>query len=345
MGIIRLLLSLAVVGAHCNSNQLLKFVGGETAVQAFFVISGFYMAMIISSYKSKRNFWISRYLRLYPLYIVCALMSLTLIHGFNSYFNNIEKLPLTASIFLSFTNATIFLQDLTMFLGVKNDSLSFVYYFGDSTPPLFTLLLLPQGWSLGIELAFYALAPFILTRSSRFIISVIFVSEVIRVFLIGRGFTFDPWTYRFFPSELSIFLIGSLAYKFYSLNNKLMSNSILSDISIAFILLFTISFQYIPLDYQLKKILFILSLGTLIGNIFHLTKNSKLDNFLGMLSYPVYVCHLLALQYFIPKLNISPPDGEFITTFISYVVVIVFSILLYITIERPVDLFRHRFKK
>jgi len=79
MGIIRFLLALAVVGAHSNSHQLLKFVGGEVAVQAFYVISGFYMAMIVRTYSTKKKFWISRYLRLYPAYIVCALLSLYLV--------------------------------------------------------------------------------------------------------------------------------------------------------------------------------------------------------------------------------------------------------------------------
>ena len=39
MGVIRFLLALAVVGAHSNSHPILKFVGGEVAVQAFFLIS------------------------------------------------------------------------------------------------------------------------------------------------------------------------------------------------------------------------------------------------------------------------------------------------------------------
>lgn len=345
MGIIRLLLSLAVVGAHCNSNQLLKLVGGETAVQIFYIISGFYMSMIISTYETKGKFWISRYLRLYPLYIICALMSLTLVHGINSYAENLSKLPISATFFLILTNATIFLQDIAMFLGVKHGELTFVSFYGDSTPPLFKLLLLPQGWSLGIELTFYTLAPFILKKSTRFIILLIVASELVRIILIGKGFSFDPWTYRFFPSELSIFLIGSLAYKYYNSYQESGNNEFVSEVGIAFILLFIISFPFIPLHYQVKKIILIISFALLIGKIFHLTKNSSIDNFIGMLSYPVYVSHLLTIQYFIPKLGIPVPNGSIMTTAITYFFTIVFSFFLYYTVERPVDLFRHRFKK
>lgn len=344
MGIIRLLLALAVVGAHSNSHPLLKFVGGEVAVQAFFMISGFYMAMIVGSYKTKKDFWISRYLRLYPIYIVCALMTLILVQGVKSYIGNIDKLPGSAIVFLSITNITIFFQDITMFLGVNNDTLSFVKHFGQSFPPLYQLLLLPQGWSLGLELSFYALAPFLLKKSIRTLVIVLFISELIRILLIGIGYSADPWSYRFFPSELSIFLLGSLAYKFYELNKVSIHRSAFSDMGFAFILLFIISFPYIQTEYQTKKIVFMISLAFLIGNIFSITKNSKIDNFIGMLSYPIYICHLLVLGYFLPKLNLPNPDGGFFTSLIAYMVVISFSIVLYFLIEKPVDSFRRRFK-
>ncbi len=46
MGVVRLLFALSVVASHSNSHPFLKFVGLEIAVQSFFMISGFYMAMI-----------------------------------------------------------------------------------------------------------------------------------------------------------------------------------------------------------------------------------------------------------------------------------------------------------
>lgn len=344
MGVIRFLLALAVVGAHTNSHPILKFVGGEMAVQAFFLISGFYMAMVVGAYKTVKDFWISRYLRLYPIYIVCALLALVLIHGVKSYADNIDKLPLSAIVFLSFTNITIFFQDITMFLGVNNDTLFFVKNFTESTPPLYQLLWIPQGWSLGLELTFYALAPFLLNKSIRTIVVIFFVSELIRIYLIGLGYSGDPWSYRFFPNELSIFLLGSLACKYYDHNKVLIQESFFSYIGLAFILLLIVSFGYLPIEYQTKKIIFIISFSCLMGNIFSITKNSKVDNFIGMLSYPIYISHLLVLGYFLPKLNLPNPDGRFSTTFVAYIVVIVFSAILYFLIEKPVDTFRHRFK-
>ena len=344
MGVIRLLLALSVIGAHCNSHPILKFVGGEVAVQAFFVISGFYMAMIIGTYKNKKYFWISRYLRLYPTFIVCALMALILVQGVKNYTENIGKLPFSAIVFLSFTNTTIFFQDITMFLGISNDSMSFVKNFAKSSPPLYSFLLVPQAWSLGLELSFYSLAPFLLSKSLRTLVSILFISESIRICLISLGYSADPWSYRFLPSELSTFLLGSLSYKLYEHNNFLIKKSFLKKIGLKFIFLFIISFNYIPLEYQTKRILFILSLAFFIGNIFSITKDSKIDNFIGILSYPIYISHMLVLSYFIPKLSMPAPDGRFSTTIIAYMAVIAFSIVLYFFIEKPVDSFRHRFK-
>ena len=345
MGIIRLLLALAVVGAHSNSHPLLKFVGGEVAVQAFFVISGFYMAMIVDSYKTTTDFWVSRYLRLYPIYIFCAILTLLLVQGFGNYVERIEKLPTSAILFLTLTNITIFFQDITMFLGVNNDTLSFVKNFGESTPPLYQLLLIPQGWSLGTELSFYLIAPFLLKRGIRTLVVVMFFSELLRIILIGSCCSNDPWSYRFFPTELSTFLLGSLAYKFYDFNKIKIQSSSYSEIGFSFLLLFLLAFTFLPTDYQTKKIIFILCLVFLIGNIFYITKDSKLDNFIGMLSYPIYTCHLLVIGYFLPKLHIPSPDGRFSTTLLAYAVVIGFSIFLYLLIEKPVDSFRQRFKR
>jgi peptidoglycan/LPS O-acetylase OafA/YrhL len=345
MGVIRLLLALTVVSAHCNSPQLFKLVGGEVAVQAFFMISGFYIAMIVDSYKDIKSFWISRFLRLYPVYIFCALITLIFLHGTKEYYQDLNKLPTSAFLFLIFTNITIFFQDLTMFIGVNNDAISFVKQFNESSPPLHQFLLIRQGWSLGLEISFYILAPFILTKGTRTIVVYLFISELVRILLIGFGYSFDPWSYRFFPSELSIFLLGSLAFKFYESRINSKNNSILADIGYVFIVLFIIAFTYLPFEYQAKKILFILSLSIFIGNIFSITKNSKIDNFIGSLSYPIYICHLFVFEYLLPTFNLPIPDGRYYTTIIGYTAVILFSASLFFIIEKPIDTYRHKFRK
>ena len=73
MGMIRFLLALSVVAAHGAVIWKFNLVGGQIAVQAFYIISGFYMSLIINEkYIGKNNsyklFITNRFLRLYPIY-------------------------------------------------------------------------------------------------------------------------------------------------------------------------------------------------------------------------------------------------------------------------------------
>ena len=66
MGILRLLLALGVVAEH---SKYPIGAGSYTAVQAFFIISGFYMAFILSQNQySISHFYRSRMLRMFPTY-------------------------------------------------------------------------------------------------------------------------------------------------------------------------------------------------------------------------------------------------------------------------------------
>ena len=72
------------------------------------------------------------------------------------------------------------------------------------------LLLLPQGWSIGIELMFYAVYPFILW-SARLTLAFFVASLLLRISLADAG---DLWQGRFFRSALCLFLAGAMAYQF-----------------------------------------------------------------------------------------------------------------------------------
>ena len=84
MGLLRICLALAVVSTHTHQ-RLFPFdmITAYFAVKTFFVISGFYMALILNEkYLTKANsyklFITNRILRLYPLYLTVFSVSLIL---------------------------------------------------------------------------------------------------------------------------------------------------------------------------------------------------------------------------------------------------------------------------
>ena len=347
MGFLRLLLALSVVSAHLIDDPLFNLVGGTVAVKTFYIISGFYMAMIINSYKNNISFFKSRYLRLFPVYFACVLIAFYLGDGATAHnqklFNN-DQVPLATHLFLLFTNIFIFFQDLVMFISVKEGEFFFTSDFQSSTPPLYHFLFIPQAWTLGIELSFYMLAPLMIKKKNiKLIIFLIFISLTLRFLLILFDFKGDPWTYRFFPSELALFLLGSLSYYIFSdLNIKISKVKIYLIYTL--IVIFTFSYSFISLPG--RSIVYFFLVASTLWFIFQLTKNSKIDRFIGELSYPVYCSHLFINSYIFNKINFfNNSDISFLTSFLKIFIVIIISAIIYSLIQIPVDRYRKIYKK
>ena len=73
-----------------------------------------------------------------------------------------------------------------------------------------SLPFLHQAWTLGAELTFYIVAPFIL-RSWKVALSVLVAGATIRGILVATTVFDGRWTYMFLPSTLMFFLIGHFA--------------------------------------------------------------------------------------------------------------------------------------
>ncbi|MDR2601476.1 MAG: acyltransferase [Spirochaetaceae bacterium] len=235
MGLLRCILAITVVAAHSGPIFGYRFVGGVVAVQSFYIISGFYMSLILNEkYTGKgayKLFITNRLLRLYPIYWAVAGLTviLSLVTAIDSgggdfgcfeiYRIHSKEMKLSTIIFLIFSNIFIYFQDIIMFLRVdwSTGLLEFTKYYGDTKQPLYQFLIVPQAWTLGVELMFYAIAPFIVRKNKKFIFTLIFFSIVLRsVLMFGFGLKDDPWNYRFFPTEIVFFLFGNISYRIYN---------------------------------------------------------------------------------------------------------------------------------
>lgn len=308
MGLVRFLLAFSVLVAHSPfASQFM--VPAEIAVQMFFVISGFYMTMILNTKYGNRTltFYKNRALRLYPIYLFVVVLVVSAgslseflfrfrLNNWNSAWDFYREghLSLLSFLYVNFMNLTMFCQDSVMYLKIRSGD--FVLgYFGDSNPPVHDFLLVPQAWSLSLELMFYGLAPF-LVKNRRRVLIVLLLSVAVRVSLHLVGRSGDPFSYRFFPNEISVFLLGSLSWHFFRQHNISFVARHINKLLVGFLT----SLVAWPLLFQFNDIsrYFVLAFFALfVPYLFERFKDNRVDRAIGEMSYPFYLVHLFALQF------------------------------------------------
>ncbi|HEX9956088.1 MAG TPA: acyltransferase family protein, partial [Fibrella sp.] len=218
MGLLRLLLATMVIFIHAGHLPGFPTMGGSLAVQTFYMISGFYMALILNEkYVAKpqayRLFLTNRVLRLLPIYYIAVsltlltatAMALTIgrpeLEFFRALGDNYDRLSISAIAFIAFTNLTLIGQDWLSFLSIDpaTGMLMFTSDFNQSTANLNSLLLVQPGWTISLELTFYLIAPFVVRRSAWVLLLLILVSAMIKFSLSQyANLNSMAWSYRFF---------------------------------------------------------------------------------------------------------------------------------------------------
>lgn len=349
MGILRTLLAISVVLAHTTGSGL---VGGRNAVQMFYVISGFLISFVLiekRGYPSIRTFYVNRYLRLYPIYAVVAVATLVVLclQPESPFWNVYASSPPSARLLLTLGNATLFGQDWVMFASVRDGQLVPTKDFYWSNPVLYPGLLAPQAWTLGVELTFYAIAPFILGRR-KLVVGLLLASLGLRLFLIHLGFgSRDPWTYRFFPTELALFLLGALAHQWgMPIFRRLDAGTLRACASTAAIVVLALCliYDWIPVDETIKSLVLLGSFIPVVPLLFEFQRWHVADRVIGDLSYPIYINHMfvvLCMESAWQKLGWH--DRSLLA-----VACVGLSLGLAILLERfiglPLERFRHRIK-
>jgi peptidoglycan/LPS O-acetylase OafA/YrhL len=202
MGTVRFLLATCVVVSHTPSNVLfgVPLLSAITAVQAFYIISGFLITMILNErpeYRSRMNFYLSRYLRLWPPYIVVALLALCF-YQWDAEFSTLPQMEIRTVSFVWLSNMTLLFQDLFLFLRQDSGVLSFTGDFGTAPQPwIMSFMLVPQCWTLGVEMAFYLVAPFLCRRRWGVAGLFLFGLAVRMIIAAWQPPAHDPWLYRF----------------------------------------------------------------------------------------------------------------------------------------------------
>ena len=232
-----------------------------------------------------------------------------------------------------------------MFLGSGPGGLFFTSDFQLTRPQLWSYLLIPPAWSLGVELSFYILAPFLVRRRARAVAAVLLASLALRLIIyFPCGWQKNPWTYRFFPTELALFLAGVLAYRVYRLLRlRPPARPVLAGTGLGFLLLCA-AYPALP-DWGVRGLLlkqwslYLLATGA-IPLLFLWCRSNRVDRYVGELSYPVYVCHLfvaVVLGWLSPQLA----GGPFFSLAVTAVSVLCSVGLLHVVMG-PVERVRQR---
>jgi len=353
LGTLRIILAITVVIAHTSKIFGFGIVGGAIAVKSFYIISGFYMTLILNEKyiginNSYKLFISNRLLRLYPVYwtvitiaIIVSIGSYIISSGNNigvlqPYFNYYDSMNIGSFLFLVLTNIFMLFQDIVLFLGLDiiSGDLFFTSNFKQTSPALYTFLLVPQAWTIGLEITFYLIAPFIVRKETKFIYTLILFSILLRVMIYANGLNYDPWTYRFFPTELVFFLFGTIAYHRYKKIEITNIKPTHLKIIYGFILFFTFIYSFIPFYY--KTYIYLFTFFICLPYVFIFSKDWKIDRYIGELSYPIYISHLVVVMI-VNRLNIPLIGGQgLIVTILS----IFLSILLNEFVAKKIELIR-----
>lgn len=348
MGILRIYLAISVLVAHIMHESVFGFISGKHAVELFFMVSGFYMALVMPKYLSLdhgiRTFYVARYLRLFPAYIVTFLVYVVFV-----------RMPPDISADAPVASLYVWFVSLTM-IGYESlnwvtfDSVSKALAFASSTRLVAgepaTLDMLPymrHMWSIGIEISFYLMAPLLL-RNRRTTVIFSIAALGLHWWITQNLDGYHPLRNRSVFAYLYLFALGAMACQFL-MPRLLVLNTLTPKIktTITFGLIggfFTLfvyesSILHLLNSPETAKDSFLLVCVVLATALFVIMKTSKLDRQIGDLSYAIYIVHWPVVRTLAAKFSDLP-------YLVSWQIGLTLAIALMINllIERPVDRYR-----
>lgn len=360
MGILRLYLAVCVLYAHGGYlfNKQLPLLSGRDAVMLFYVISGFYMALILNekytTAADNTTFYLNRFLRLFPVYFVTLVaIGLGIVVsgrvvtfrsnvGIETVLQIFDGWSLPSWLLVLVSNVAIIGQDILWLTKADSSGISWGPYGVDSAHNGSGFSLVPPAFSVSLEIMFYLIAPLFARCGLRVILMLLIAAFLYHVGVVmAIGYRIDL-NYHLFPATLYPFLLGVCAYKLSGMVGKewFLENS-LGDCALKIMGLIVVGGALLmwspPGSQGLPKIFYFLpAFAVLIPTAFRLSRQSQLDRFLGDLSYPIYITHFPFLLYF-PVIFGSMVNKQVISW-----AVLAASILLLVGVDRRVDVVRQR---
>lgn len=309
-GTLRFFLAITVALSHFGVT-IYSYNPGVISVVVFYLLAGMVAYKLNSrNYPNKPLlYYKDRIKRIFPLYYASLIFAFCVyLLGAKSYF-----ISASPSIIEFLSNIFVIPLSYYMYSGIDK----------------FTLL--PPVWSLGVELQFYLIAPFVLMNKKILYVLLIFSLLIYSLSSIGFLNT-DYYGYRLLVGVLFIFLLGVLLQKTIEGNN-LSKNFLLLVYVFILCLTFYVYFTEYRKPYNYETLYAIIG-GIPLLYLLSMIKNAsykKIDTYLGNISYPIFLLHfpvLWLLEVFIYNVHI----------YYTIVTTLLFSILLF-HLEKKNNLF------
>lgn len=304
MGTLRFLLALAVLLYHMSgfplfglpiTDWMVRPVSGKPAVEAFFIISGFAMAGALATRYGEGptgRFYLSRVLRLYPAYFL--LLAVEIVAAATLWR---PGLPQTADLWSGHAGQPPVDRLLWVLsnLAIVGKEL---WFQGPDGVRQFV----GPAWSLSIELQFYLLVPFLVRWPTRWLVALFAAAAGYRIGLFWN-LGYVPATYFSLPWHFSLFLIGVLSYRLLGHWQTVPPRIALGPALV--VILLTVLFPHHTEGEDRAdwlKIGYWAALFLTLPLLSRLSDESRVDAFLGDLSYPLYLANL-AIIYSVASLQ------------------------------------------
>jgi peptidoglycan/LPS O-acetylase OafA/YrhL len=352
MGVLRILLALSVVTSHGSAILGSTLYPGGVAVQIFFMISGFYMALVLGERyglgpRGLMLFYSNRALRLFPAFLAVtlglwAMFFLTwIVIGHvpgNTWVEAYATMPWYVKLSLIVTNWSLVGTDI--FSNCYYSAAEGVRFTFPSNPPaeiesgmtwMHSYRTLGAAWSIGTEIWFYLLVPFLVRFRWFWLAGLFLLSLSSRLWI---EYSLGRYPYFFFPAQLLFFIMGIWACQLYrrwkldvaGAGSKVWPR-LLVGLNWALVCFYPWYGEHVP-----QPLLFLIVAASLPW-MFACTKNNRRDRLIGDVSYPLYLLHLPVQGLLAHHAGIH--DGTLIAT-----ACIISAILVVIVVERPFERLR-----
>jgi peptidoglycan/LPS O-acetylase OafA/YrhL len=229
---------------------------------------------------------------------------------------------------------------VTLFQGLEpHQGLYLTADFAASKLPVYSFMAVPQAWTLSLELMFYLFAPWLARKTTPVLLALVMLSLALRLYIYFVADLYqDPWTYRFFPTELAFFMAGMVSYRLYLAIGKQRIGGAAAAIVTLAVLGITAAYWWLP-GGALRQWGYYGLLVALLPCLLVFSNSHRWDGWIGELSYPMYISHVFVLFALSPALKeVSAIHVPLIVS----VVTVLFSVALMRFVSVPIESYRMR---